>query len=80
MARRKTDGKQMDSFRVHLTEFREEIGLNKMQFSKEIRVSVSIVQMIEKGNKNPGYKFLKNLNEKYPEVDLLEWFGLKVVE
>ena len=79
MAKRKTDGKQMDEFRKHLTEFREGLGFNKRQFSREIGMSENSVQRIEKNQKNPGYKFLKALNEKYPEIDLLEWFGFKVV-
>lgn len=79
MAKRKTDGKQMDEFRKHLKEFREAKGFNKQQFSFEIGMSRSSVQKIEKNKKNPGYKFLKALNEKYPEIDLLEWFGFKVV-
>lgn len=79
MAKRKTDGKEMDEFRKHLTEFREAKGFNKQQFSFEIGMSRSSVQKIEKNQKNPGYKFLKALNEKYPEIDLLEWFGFKVV-
>lgn len=79
MAKRKTDGKQMDEFRKHLKEFREAKGFNKQQFSFEIGMSRSSVQKIEKNQKNPGYKFLKALNEKYPEIDLLEWFGFKVV-
>lgn len=79
MAKRKTDGKQMDEFRKHLTEFREGLELNKKEFSLELGMSISVVQKIEKGYKNPGYKFLKVLNEKYPDIDLLEWFGFKVV-
>lgn len=79
MAKQKTDGKQMDEFRKHLKEFREAKGFNKQQFSFEIGMSRSSVQKIEKNQKNPGYKFLKALNEKYPEIDLLEWFGFKVV-
>ncbi len=79
MAKQKTDGKQMDEFRKHLKEFREAKGFNKQQFSFEIGMSRSSVQKIEKNQKNPGYKFLKALNDKYPEIDLLEWFGIKVV-
>lgn len=79
MAKQKTDGKQMDEFRKHLKEFREAKGFNKQQFSFEIGMSRSSVQKIEKNQKNPGYKFLKALNDKYPEIDLLEWFGFKVV-
>lgn len=79
MGRRSTDGKQMDEFRKHLKEFREAKGFNKQQFSFEIGMSRSSVQKIEKNKKNPGYKFLKVLNEKYPEIDILEWFGFKVV-
>lgn len=79
MNKRKTDSNQMDEFRKHLTEFRISKGFNKGEFSREIGMSLSVIQKIEKGYKNPGYKFLKNLIEKYPEIDLLEWFGLKVV-
>lgn len=79
MGRRNTNGKEMDEFRKHLTEFREGLGLNKKEFSLELGMSISVVQKIEKGYKNPGYKFLKVLNEKYPEIDILEWFGFKVV-
>lgn len=79
MGRLNTNGKEMDEFRKHLKEFREAKGFNKRQFSREIGMSENSVQRIEKNQKNPGYKFLKALNEKYPEVDLLEWFGFKVV-
>lgn len=79
MGRQNTNGKQMDEFRKHLKEFREAKGFNKQQFSFEIGMSRSSVQKIEKNQKNPGYKFLKALVDKYPEVDLLEWFGFKVV-
>ena len=79
MAKRKTDGKEMDEFRKHLKEFRESIGLNRKELSSELGMSASSVRNIEKGYKNPGYNFLKVLNEKYPEIDILEWFGFKVV-
>ena len=79
MAKRKTDGKEMDEFRKHLKEFRESIGLNRKELSSELGMSASSVRNIEKGYKNPGYNFLKVLNEKYPDIDLLEWFGFKVV-
>lgn len=79
MGRRNTNGKEMDEFRKHLKEFREGLGLNKKEFSLELGMSISVVQKIEKGYKNPGYNFLKGLNDNYPEVDLLEWFGFKVV-
>lgn len=79
MGRQNTDGKQMDEFRKHLKEFREGLGLNKKEFSLELGMSINVVQKIEKNQKNPGYKFLKALVDKYPEVDLLEWFGFKVV-
>lgn len=79
MGRRNTNGKEMDEFRKHLKEFRESIGLNRKELSSELGMSASSVRNIEKGYKNPGYNFLKVLNEKYLEIDLLEWFGFKVV-
>lgn len=69
----------MDEFRKHLKEFRESIGLNRKELSSELGMSASSVRNIEKGYKNLGYNFLKVLNEKYPDIDLLEWFGFKVV-
>ena len=79
MAKQNTNGKQMDEFRKHLKEFREAKGFNRKELSSELGMSASSVRNIEKGYKNPGYNFLKVLNEKYPEIDLLEWFGFKVV-
>lgn len=58
---------------------REGLGLNRKELSSELGMSASSVRNIEKGYKNPGYNFLKVLNEKYPDIDILEWFGFKVV-
>lgn len=79
MAKQNTNGKQMDEFRKHLKEFREAKGIGKSEFSIFLGMSGSVARDIENGYRNPSYNFLKALNEKYPEIDLLEWFGFKVV-
>lgn len=50
--------------------FRESMGLTAEAFAKNMKVSLSLYQKVETGNRKPSREFTEKLKSCYPQFDV----------
>lgn len=58
-----------------LKEFRTSLGLTMQQFAENIKVSKSLYEKIETGNRKPSREFITKLKITYPQFDANIFFN-----
>lgn len=53
-----------------LKKFRESTGMSPEDFAKHIKVSLSLYQKVETGNRRPSREFTEKLKRSYPQFDV----------
>ena len=57
-----------------IKEFRASLNLTVQEFANSIKVSKSLLEKIEMGNRKPSREFLEKLKNKYPQFDVNVFF------
>lgn len=52
-----------------LKEFRNSLGLTISRFAEEIKVSKSLYEKVESGDRKPSREFITKLKTRYPQFD-----------
>lgn len=57
-----------------LIEIIKNSGMNYDEFAKEIGVTKSFLTKILNGDRNPSYNFINKIKNKFPEIDVNDFF------
>ncbi|MEL7568035.1 MAG: helix-turn-helix transcriptional regulator [Dehalobacterium sp.] len=58
----------------NLVSFREQLGKSQKEMSKLLNVSVSFYIKIEYGLRNPSFNFVTKFKERFPQINVNEFF------
>ena len=57
-----------------IKDFRNSLGLTITEFAKEIKVSKSLYEKVESGDRKPSREFTTKLKKRYPQFDVNIFF------
>ena len=57
-----------------IKQFRISLNLTVQEFADSIKVSKSLLEKVEMGNRKPSREFLEKLKRKYPQFDVNVFF------
>ncbi len=60
-----------------LKEFREAIGKTQQQMADDFKISKSMYEKLESGDRKPSREFIEKVKMKYPLIDVAIFLDLK---